>query len=91
MRNTRLALLALGAGVLAGVVGTGSARADYDYPWCIQGAAYDYPGYCAYQTREQCLKSVSGRKGYCAENPRFHSGRSPQPPAPHSRYLSPSR
>lgn len=73
MRRTQLALA---AAVLAGIAGTGPARSDYDYPWCIQGGEYDYPGQCAYQTREQCLAAVSGQKGYCGENPRFLVGAS---------------
>lgn len=83
MRKTRLALLALlGATMTAGLASGGPARADYDYPWCIQGGDYDYPGECAYQTREQCLASVSGRKGYCGENPRFLFPKPPPQPQP---------
>lgn len=79
MQLARRALSALGAMVLAGVVGDGPARAGYDYPWCAQGGEYDYPGECAYQTYEQCLASVSGRLLYCGPNPRFAYGRAPQP------------
>lgn len=71
MRRPQLALAALAATVLAGIAGISPARSDYDYPWCIQGGDYDYPGECAYQTLQQCQASVSGRKGYCGENPRF--------------------
>ena len=71
MRRAQLALAALAATVLAGIAGIGPARADIDYPWCIQNGDFGYPGDCAYQTREQCLTSASGRKGYCGENPRF--------------------
>ena len=53
--------------MLLGLIGTGPARADY--PWCIQNSEFGYPGECTYQTHEQCLASLSGRKGYCGENP----------------------
>jgi hypothetical protein len=57
----------LGVIALTGFVGMEPARADY--PWCIQNSESGYPGDCAYQSREQCLVSLSGRKGYCGENP----------------------
>jgi Protein of unknown function (DUF3551) len=82
MRKTQLAL---GIIILAGVAGTCPARADYDYPWCINDAEYGYPGDRAYQTREQCLLSVSGRKGYCGANPRFLFRGPAQQPAPSGR------
>ena len=87
MRKTQLAL---GVVILAGVAGTCPAWADYDYPWCITDSEYGYPGDCSYQTRQQCLLSASGRKGYCGENPRFIVGRSPQQPAPRRRRISPN-
>jgi len=43
MRKTQLALLTLGATVLAGFV-TITPAAARDYPWCAQGGEYDYPG-----------------------------------------------
>jgi hypothetical protein len=61
--------LALGTMVLVWLAGGGPARADYDYAWCIQDSEYGYPGDCSYQTREQCLLSASGRKGFCGQNP----------------------
>jgi len=69
MRKTQLALLTLGATVLAGFV-TVTPAAARDYPWCAQGGEYDYPGECAYSTYEQCQASVSGRLLYCGPNPR---------------------
>jgi hypothetical protein len=87
MRKTQLAL---GVIILAGVAGTCPARADVDYPWCIADSEYGYPGDCSYQTRQQCLLSVSGRKGDCAENPRFVPRSSPQQPAPRRRRISPN-
>ena len=87
MRKTQLAL---GVIILAGVAGTCPARADYDYPWCITDSEYGYPGDCSYQTRQQCLLSASGRKGYCDVNPRFVPRSSPQQPTPRGRRVSPN-
>jgi hypothetical protein len=72
----RKAQFVLGTIVLAGLVGMEPARADYR--WCIQDSEFGYPGDCAYQTREQCLASLSGRKGDCGENPSVLFRRSPQ-------------
>ncbi|MET4386843.1 hypothetical protein ABIB73_002592 [Bradyrhizobium sp. F1.4.3] len=87
MHTTQLALGVIGLAVLAG---TCPARADYDYPWCITDSEYGYPGDCSYQTRQQCLLSASGRKGYCGENPRFILRGPPQQPAPRGRRVSPN-
>ena len=84
MRKT---LLVLGVIILAGIAGTSLARADS--PWCIADSEFGYPGDCSYQTREQCLFSVSGRKGYCLENPRFILRSSPQQTVPLGRRVSP--
>ena len=70
MRKTQLALLTLGATVLAGAA-TVTPAAARDYPWCAQGSEYDYPGECAYSTYEQCQASVSGRLLFCDRNPRM--------------------
>ena len=82
MRKMQLAVLTLGATVLAGVV-TVTPAAARDYPWCAKGGEYDYPGECAYSTYEQCQASVSGRLLFCDRNPRFAynqlQDRQPQP------------
>lgn len=82
MRKTQWTL---GVVIFAGIAAVSPSRADYEYPWCIQDAEYGYPGDCAYQTREQCLRSVSGRKGYCGPNPRFQLNAPPRPPVSRSR------
>lgn len=80
MRRTQCVL---GVLILAGLAGVDPARADY--PWCIQDSEYGYPGDCSYQTREQCQFSVSGRKGYCAQNPAAIATRPPPQPSPRGR------
>jgi len=68
MRNSMLALLALAAAGAATAAGTGPAAA-YDYPWCVVGGGYGYPGDCSYQTYAQCQASASGRLASCYANP----------------------
>jgi hypothetical protein len=63
----RKARFVLGTIVFVGLVGMDPARADY--PWCIQNSEFGYPGDCAYQTHQECLASLSGRKGDCGVNP----------------------
>jgi len=73
----RKASIVLGTLIIAWLAGGSPARADYDYAWCLQEGGYGYPGECSYRTREQCLQSVSGRKGYCAQNPAYAVTRLP--------------
>lgn len=93
MRKTQLALLTLGATVLAGFATTTPAAAAHDYPWCAQGGELDYPGECAYATYEQCQASVSGRLLFCGPNPLVAYGQAapPQPrPRRHPRHVVPN-
>ncbi|WP_312015850.1 DUF3551 domain-containing protein [Bradyrhizobium liaoningense] len=84
----RKAQFVLGTIVLVWLAGGSPARADYDYAWCIQNSEYGYPGDCSYQTREQCVMSASGRKGYCAQNPAHMAVRPPLQPS-RGRYVPP--
>ena len=43
----------------------------YDYPWCLQGRVWGYPGNCQFTTYQQCLWTASGIDAYCGPNPRF--------------------
>ena len=44
---------------------------SYDYPYCLQGRIYGYPGTCYFTSYEQCLASASGVNAYCGINPFF--------------------
>jgi len=46
----------------------------YDYPYCLQGRDYGYPGLCRYTSYQQCQASASGTFSYCGVNPRFAYG-----------------
>jgi hypothetical protein len=83
----RKAQFVLGTVVLVWLAGGGPAHADD--PWCIQDSEYGYPGDCSYRTREQCLVSVSGRKGSCGQNPAYLAIRPPLQPALRGRHAPP--
>jgi hypothetical protein len=49
-----------------------------DYPYCLQGRQWGYPGKCQFTSYQQCLATASGTDAYCGTNPRFASGQQPQ-------------
>jgi hypothetical protein len=51
------------AGVLTGSTLTATAE-SYDYPYCLQGRIWGYPGLCYFTSYEQCLASASGTDAY---------------------------
>ncbi len=48
-----------------------SAHDSYDYPWCLQGRSWGYPGYCNFTSYPQCQATASGTDAYCGPNPQF--------------------
>jgi Protein of unknown function (DUF3551) len=62
-----------------GVVFTAAPAAARDYPYCLQGRDYGYPGSCQFTSYQQCQATASGTFSYCGLNPRFAYGRQPQP------------
>lgn len=83
MRKIGLAMMmAIAAGFA--VLGSTPAAAR-DYPWCIQGGGWGYPGECSYATYEQCLASASGRYVACGPNPAFAFDRARRGHPPHPR------
>lgn len=66
-----LAMLALG--------GLGSSAAlAHDYPYCLQGRDWGYPGNCQFSSYAQCEATASGTFSYCGINPRFAYARTPR-------------
>jgi hypothetical protein len=59
---------ALAAAAVLSAVGSTSAVAG-DYPWCLQGRDWGYPGLCHFFTYNQCLATASGTFSYCGINP----------------------
>jgi len=68
--------------VVALLTVAGSASASplmdyYDYPYCLQGKDWGYPGLCHFWTYQQCLATASGTFSYCGINPRSAFARQP--------------
>jgi len=75
------------AAVVALLTGASSAAAQ-DYPYCLQGVIWGYPGNCQFTNYEQCMATASGTNAYCGINPRFSfapPARWPHGPS-HQRY-----
>lgn len=49
-----------------------SAHDPYDYPWCLQGRVWGYPGLCNFTSYPQCQDTASGTDAYCGPNPRIY-------------------
>jgi hypothetical protein len=61
------------------VAGLGSSAASaHDYPYCLQGRDYGYPGLCQFTNYFQCEATAWGTLSYCGENPRFYYARAPR-------------
>jgi hypothetical protein len=65
-------------GMLAvGALGSSAASAQ-DYPYCLQGREFGYPGNCQFTSYAQCEATASGTFSYCGINPRFAFARMPR-------------
>ncbi|ETR75088.1 hypothetical protein X566_20320 [Afipia sp. P52-10] len=76
--------MALTVGALAG--GVASARAEVEYPYCLEPSAFTV-GTCSFDSFEQCMASASGNVGVCVKNPRYVAPAvvpEPPPPVPQS-------
>jgi hypothetical protein len=63
---------ALGAAVFAAA--PGQAQSPNAYRWCALNGDRSGSTSCAFQTRAQCMASISGRGGSCIQNPSFRGG-----------------
>jgi hypothetical protein len=89
----RAPVLILVAVALLGGLKEASAQGTYSYPWCSidSGGASGRSGgspSCAYDTREQCVATMSGIGGYCVTNPQY---RAPAAPSPRHRQRASDR
>ncbi|MBI5129154.1 MAG: DUF3551 domain-containing protein [Rhodopseudomonas palustris] len=64
-----------------------------DFPYCLQGGEWGYPGNCQFDSYQQCMVTASGTKAYCDVNPviAFRAQQQdlqpqPQPRARHRRH-----
>lgn len=76
MRSLILASLSVAA-ILTGVGISTVPASAYDYPYCLQGKRWGYPGNCQFSTYEQCRRTASGTDDYCDVNPRVALTRQP--------------
>jgi hypothetical protein len=67
MTKTGAALLAA-ATILTLASAPASAR---DFPYCLQGGEWGYPGNCQFDSYQQCMVTASGTRAYCDINPVF--------------------
>jgi len=58
-----------------------SAQSAKSYPWCAIYYTIDANGTpsCYFDTREQCMESISGVGGFCVENQYYHRAAVPPP------------
>lgn len=61
----------LAAAALLTVVGAAAPASAHDYPYCLQGRSYGYPGSCSFTSYAQCAATASGTDSACGINPRF--------------------
>lgn len=68
-------LLFAAASAMAVLTAAGSnPAAAQDYPYCLKGGDWGWPGLCHFWTYEQCWATASGTRSYCGINPRFAFG-----------------
>jgi uncharacterized protein DUF3551 len=83
----------IGVGALMVIALSANPAVAQDYPYCLQGGAYGYPGNCQFTGYRQCQATASGTLSYCGFNPRFAFSRQPHPRAAYqvgSRGIAPA-
>ncbi|PZA09270.1 hypothetical protein DNX69_24525 [Rhodopseudomonas palustris] len=78
MTKTGAALFAA-ATILTLAAAPASAR---DFPYCLQGGGWGYPGNCQFDSYQQCMVTASGTLAYCDINPVFAFSERPQASEP---------
>jgi hypothetical protein len=80
MRLPVLILLFIAAASLGESIGA-SAQSARSYPFCAIYYGIDATGTpsCSFDTREQCMETISGIGGFCIANPYYH-GAAVRPP-----------
>ncbi|ABD08485.1 hypothetical protein RPB_3791 [Rhodopseudomonas palustris HaA2] len=81
------AVLLAAAAILTLAAAPASAR---DFPYCLQGGDWGYPGNCQFDSYEQCMTTASGTRAGCDINPvvafrRRQQDQQPQPRTPQSQ------
>ena len=62
-----------------------SAQSAGAYPWCAIYYTIDSNGTpsCSFDTRQQCMETISGIGGFCVENQYYHGAAVPAPRRAH--------
>jgi hypothetical protein len=68
----------IGAAAFITIALTAAPATAQDYPYCVQGRQWGYPGKCDFTTYQQCMATAYGTDAYCGPNPRFLFGQQPQ-------------
>jgi hypothetical protein len=70
--------------VFAITAGIGASAQAQNYPWCAVLSMGDVAYNCGFDTREQCMASVSGIGGFCQPNNTYQAPSTPPqaPPPP---------
>jgi len=68
--NMKSAIFAALAASTILMAGGASPAAAHDFPYCLQGPSWGYPGNCQFETFRQCLTTASGTDSGCGINPR---------------------
>jgi hypothetical protein len=68
----------IGLGALAAILAADIQTASAQYrPWCLR-SGFSGPGWCGFDTFEQCRASASGTGGSCIENNARYWNQAPQ-------------
>ena len=68
----------IGVAAFMAIALSAAPAAARDYPYCLQGREWGYPGNCEFMSYPQCQATASGTNSYCGLNPRFGYGSQPQ-------------
>jgi hypothetical protein len=69
-------VVALTAASAFAVIASSPAEAA-DYPYCLQGEEWGFPGNCQFVSRDACKAAASGTNADCGLNPRVALGVQP--------------
>jgi hypothetical protein len=85
MRLPILTMLSIAATLLSEAAAC--AQSAGSYPWCAIYYRMDAGGTpsCTFDTRQQCMETISGIGGLCIENQYYHTA---AVPAPHRAHLA---
>ena len=70
--------------IFAVSTGIGTRAQAEEYPWCAILNMGDASYNCGFETREQCMVSVSGIGGWCQPNTLYQAPVTPRPEKPNT-------